>query len=173
MKRIKNYDVPENWEDITIRQFLKLRDLKEGQSLESYISIINAFYEDKDVMNEDLSTVIEVAVQISHVLTTHPSSKDSDGTYKIVDKEYSLVNPEDLDFGTFIDFNTLSGGSDWEKIANLGLIISLLTKDVADVKEFAKVIEENLSVVDGVSLLLFFSEKVAASLQDTRQSSTR
>ena len=171
MKKINDIlNIPESWEDITIKQLKDMKNLKDSTSAEAQIELIKVFNPDIDIMNVDFASILQAITSIYDVLSETPKPVKSDGSFNVGEVVYKLKDIDNIDFSTFLDFQSLSGGdNEWEKIQNLGLILSLLTEDkpTDDVKEFAEVIEKNVDVITATSLLLFFSEKLITYLQDT------
>lgn len=172
MKKINDIlNIPESWEDITIEQLKKMKNLKDSTSAEAQIELIKVFNTDIDIMNIDFASILQAITSIYDVLSETPKPVKSDGSFTVDEVVYKLKDIDNIDFSTFLDFQSLSGGdNEWEKIQNLGLILSLLTEDkpTDDVKEFAEVIEKNVDVITATSLLLFFSEELITYLQSTR-----
>lgn len=172
MKKINDIlNIPESWEDITIEQLKKMKNLKDSTSAEAQIELIKLFNTDIDIMNIDFASILQAITSIYDVLSDTPKPVKSDGSFTVDEVVYKLKDIDNIDFSTFLDFQSLSGGdNEWEKIQNLGLILSLLTEDkpTDDVKEFADVIEKNVDVITATSLLLFFSEKLISYLQNTQ-----
>lgn len=171
MKTISNFQVPENWGEITISQLKALKMVKEDASIQSYFSILNIFCPDVDVLATDLPSVIQAVTEIYKVIQTAPVPVQmQNGKYMIGDETYHVCNIEQLNFSEFIDFQNMANTTDeWDKINNLGLILSVITDkpEGTDVMKFAQTIEENVDVVTGTSLLLFFSSTLTTYLQDT------
>ena len=171
MKTISNFQVPENWGDITISQLKALKMVKEDASLQSYFNVLNIFCPDTDVLASDLPSVIEAVTEIYKVIQTAPVPVQMEnGEYMIGDETYHVCNIEQLNFSEFIDFQNMANSTDeWDKINNLGLILSVITDkpEGTDVMKFAQKIEENVDVITGTSLLLFFSSTLTTYLQDT------
>lgn len=171
MKTISNFQVPENWGEITISQLKALKMVKEDASIQSYFSILNIFCPDVDVLATDLPSVIQAVTEIYKVINTTPLPQQMEkGEYMIGDETYHVCNIEQLNFSEFIDFQNMAGGTDeWDKINNLGLILAIITDkpEGTDVRELAQRIEENVDVITGTSLLLFFSDSLTTYLQDT------
>lgn len=171
MKTISNFQVPENWGEITISQLKALKMVKEDASIQSYFSILNIFCPDVDVLATDLPSVIQAVTEIYKVINTTPLPQQMEkGEYIIGDETYHVCNIEQLNFSEFIDFQNMAGGTDeWDKINNLGLILAIITDkpEGTDVRELAQRIEENVDVITGTSILLFFSDSLTTYLQDT------
>lgn len=171
MKTISNFQVPENWGEITISQLKALKTVKEDASIQSYFSILNIFCPDVDVLATDLPSVVEAVTEIYKVIQTTPVPQQmQNGEYMIGDETYHVCNIEQLNFSEFIDFQNMANTTDeWDKINNLGLILSVITDkpEGTDVMKFAQKIEENVDVITGTSLLLFFSDSLTTYLQDT------
>ena len=171
MKTISNFQVPENWGEITISKLKALKMVKEDASIQSYFSILNIFCPDVDVLATDLPSVIEAVTEIYKVIQTAPVPVQMEnGEYMIGDETYHVCNIEQLNFSEFIDFQNMANSTDeWDKINNLGLILAIITDkpEGTDVMKFAQKIEENVDVITGTSLLLFFSDSLTTYLQDT------
>lgn len=171
MKTISNFQVPENWGEITISQLKALKMVKEDASIQSYFSILNIFCPDVDVLATDLPSVVQAVTEIYKVIQTAPVPQQmQSGEYMIGDETYHVCNIEQLNFSEFIDFQNMANTTDeWDKINNLGLILAVITDkpEGTDVMKFAQTIEENVDVITGTSLLLFFSDSLTTYLQDT------
>lgn len=172
MKMINGFIIPESWSEITISQLKQMKGIKEDGTIKTHFEVLKIFNPDADLLSSDFTSVIEAVGEIYKVIASAPVPVKSDGAYKIGENSYRLMNIEELDFQTFLDFQSVATGhqNEWEKIENLGLIISLLTADRPseyDVKEFGEIVEGNVSVIDGTSLLLFFSDVLTTYLQNS------
>ena len=171
MKRIKNFNVPESWNDITISQLKKLKEINETQTIETHFQILSIFNPNENIMVADFQTVLSAVNAIYSVFATTPTATPNDGTYTLKENTYRLMKVEELDFQTFLDFQNLASvnGDDWERIKNLGLIVSLLTADRGDkdIKAFGEEIENSIDVVTATSLLVFFSDKLTCYIADS------
>jgi hypothetical protein len=171
MKTISNFQVPTSWNEITISQLKSLKTVKEDASIQSYFNILNIFCPNVDILTTDLPSVVEAVTEIYKVIQTAPVPVQmQSGEYTIGDETYHVCNIEQLNFSEFIDFQNMANTTDeWDKINNLGLILSVITDkpEGTDVMKFAQRIEENVDVITGTSLLLFFSDSLTTYLQDT------
>lgn len=171
MKTISNFKVPTSWNEITISQLKALKTVKEDASIQSYFNILNIFCPNVDVLATDLPSVVEAVTEIYKVIQTAPVPVQMEkGEYTIGDETYHVCNIEQLNFSEFIDFQNMANTTDeWDKINNLGLILSVITDkpEGTDVMKFAQRIEENVDVITGTSLLLFFSDSLTTYLQGT------
>lgn len=156
MKLIGNYHAPESWNDVTIAQLLELQTMTNGGSLEDTLKAVKVFNPEANLMGGDFSDLIETATEIYKLISQAPSAKTTNA-YFIDGQLYNIVNPDELEVGEFIDVNTLN--DDQDKIKNLPLIISLLTKErPMDVKPWSGKVRDNVSVLAAVGILSFFSE---------------
>lgn len=170
MKKIEGFNVPESWQDITISNLIRLQDLKMKNNIESHFEVIRIFNPKKDPAKADFLTAMNVAKEIYETIQNSPSTNAGKDNYSIKGKIYSLKSIEEIDFQTFLDFQGLTANiDDWERIKNLGLLLAILTKNPPkkDLKEFAVDIADNVSVADGASIMVFFSENLTNYLQNT------
>lgn len=156
MKKLGNYQAPESLEDVTIGQLLALQTMTPGGDLEHTIEAVKIFNPAANVMAGNFTELIETATAIHQLISQAPVAQETK-SYTIDDQLYNIVNPDELEVGEFIDVNTLN--DDQDKIKNLPLIISLLTKErPMDVKPWAEKVRDNVSVLAAVGILSFFSE---------------
>lgn len=165
MKQIGNYHAPENWDDVTLAQLMTLQTMTNGGSLEDTLHAVKVFNPDANLMGGDFSDLIETATEIYKLISQAPNAKTTNA-YKIGGEPYNIIDPEELDVGEFVDINTLN--DDQDKIKNLALIISIITKDrPEDVHTWAEKIRANVSVQAAMGILVFFSDTLTTCIVNT------
>lgn len=168
MKQFGNLKAPENWNEITIEQLIQLQKIEHlGETTEANIKAVQLFNVDTNVLACDFDNLISALSQIFAVVSTMPKDVQKITSYSIDGQVYNVVDAENINVGDFIDVNALNENES-EKIKNLSLIISILTeKRPADVKEWAQTIQKNVSVLDAMGIIVFFSRNLTEYLKST------
>lgn len=170
MKQIENFNVPENWGDVTITNLLRASEI-EDTSMLSLIKLIKVFNPDKDPMELSVDKVVRISREIYSLLTQPPAQTEERDGYSVDGIRYKLATPETIDFQQFIDVNALHSSEYTDQLKNMSLIISLLTENRPNgAKEWAAVVSDNVSVETGTGLLLFFSTGLESYIKDTQPS---
>lgn len=166
MNTIKEFNVPETWNDVKINQLIKLQAI-EGADTQSVMQMIKVFNPDKDPLTLGLYEMVDVAAKIYDFITKTPQAEKTD-SYSIDGIRYKIAVPESIDFQQFIDVQALHSTSELEQVKNLPLLISVLTENRAkEAKEWAEVIGENVSVSAAMGCVLFFSDALQTYIKDT------
>lgn len=170
MKKIDSFLVPESWDDITISQLIKLQEIKQQNNIQTHFKVLQVFNPKLNPQKFDFNTVMTACAEIYKTIQEAPVMQPLN-TYQIGENVYYIKEIDEIDFQCFLDFQSLTnGGDDWERITNLGLILSILTKNVpddVDLKAFGKQIQDNVSVGVGSGVLNFFLEKLTAYLESS------
>lgn len=167
MKQILSLNAPESWQDVTINQMIELQEVKSND-LKSLIKLVKIFNPEVDPTDMELETLVEVANSIFNVIMSHPSPT-STSEYTIDGVTYTTATPESLDFGEFLDVNSLNSTDETEQIRNLPLILSLITVERPDdaVKVWAGIIADKVDVCTALGCVLFFSENLMQFIKST------
>ena len=166
MNTIKGFNVPDSWNDVTIKQLLELQKI-EGADTKSAMQMIQVFNPDKDPTTLALFDMVDVAAKIYDFIIQTPQSEKVD-SYSIDGIRYKIAIPETIDFQQFIDVQALHSTSELEQVKNLPLLISVLTENrPKEAKEWAEVIGENVSVSMAMGCVLFFSDCLQTYIKDT------
>jgi hypothetical protein len=170
MKQFGNLKAPENWNEITIEQLIQLQKIEHlGETTEANIKAVHLFNVDTNVLACDFDNLISALSQIFAVVSTMPKDVQKITSYSIDGQVYNVVNAENINVGDFVDVNALNENES-ERVKNMPLIISILTRDKgkhADTKAWAEKIQENVSVLTGMGILVFFSENLMTYLRNT------
>lgn len=166
MKQILSLNAPESWQDVTINQMIELQEVKSND-LKSLIKLVKIFNPNTDPTEMELETLVEVANSIFNVIMSHPSPT-STSEYTVDGVRYTTATPESLDFGEFLDVNSLNSTDEAEQIKNLPLILSLITLErPKPVKEWAGIIADKVDVCTALGCVLFFSEGLMAFIKSS------
>ena len=159
MNTVLNLQVPSSWEGVTINQMIELQEVKSND-LKSLIKLVKIFNPEVDPTEMEIETLIQVANSIYDVITSQPEPENK--TEYIIDGvTYHIASPESLDFGEFLDVNSLNSSDEAEQIKNLPLILSVLTVGrPKPVKEWAESIADKVDVCTALGCVLFFSENL-------------
>lgn len=173
MRVINGFRIPETWADVTPNNALAIIYLEDaGRSDASTVfEIVKIFNPDKDVMSLSFSDISEIAETISTLLSSQPQSTQLVDAYKVKGKTYKIVKPDEIDLQQYIDVTTLNSKELREQLANLPLIVSVLTDEVADKLEWAKMVAEYVDIETLMGVVLFFSNELARSTSSILQSS--
>jgi hypothetical protein len=166
MNTVLNLQVPSSWEGVTINQMIELQEVKSND-LKSLIKLVKIFNPDIDPTEMELETLVKVANSIFNVIMSHPSPT-STSEYSIDGITYTTATPESLDFGEFLDVNSLNSTDEAEQIKNLPLILSLITVErPKPVKEWAGIIADKVDVCTALGCVLFFSENLMQFIKNS------
>lgn len=167
MNTILNLQIPSSWEGVTINQMIELQEVKSND-LKSLMKLVKIFNPDIDPTEMELETLVEVANSIFNVIMSQPEPENK--TEYIIDGvTYHIANPEALDFGEFLDVNSLNSNDEAEQIRNLPLILSLITVERPDdaVKAWAGIIADKVDVCTALGCVLFFSENLMEYIKNS------
>lgn len=166
MNTIKEFNVPDSWNDVTIKQLITLQAI-EGADTQAVMQMIKVFNPDKDPLTLGLYEMVDVAAKIYDFITKTPQADKVD-SYSIDGIRYKIAIPETIDFQQFIDVQALHSTSELEQVKNLPLLLSVLTENrPTEAKEWAEVIGENVSVSMAMGCVLFFSDCLQTYIVDT------
>ncbi|MBQ2174975.1 MAG: hypothetical protein II453_07915 [Alphaproteobacteria bacterium] len=167
MNTVLNLQIPSSWEGVTINQMIKLQEVKSND-LKSLIKLVKIFNPDIDPTEMEIEVLLQVANSIYDVITkqAEPENKTE---YIIDGVTYHIANPEALDFGEFLDVNSLNSNDEAEQIRNLPLILSLITVERPDdaVKAWAGIIADKVDVCTALGCVLFFSENLMEFIKNS------
>ena len=169
MNTIKEFNVPDSWNDVTIKQLITLQAI-EGADTQAVMQMIQVFNRDKDPLTLGLYEMVDVAAKIYEFITKTPQAEKTD-SYSIDGIRYKISVPESIDFSTFIDVQALHSTSEMEQVKNLPLLLSVLTENrPTEAKEWAETIADNVSVSAAMGCVLFFSDALQTYIVDTLHS---
>lgn len=173
MRLINDFRIPETWADVTPNNMLAIIQLEDaGRSDASIVyEIVKIFNPDKNVMSLSFGDISEIAEIIAKLIGSQPQSTQLIDTYKVNGKTYKIVKPDEIDLQQYIDVTTLNSNVLRKQLANLPLIVSVLTDEVDDKMEWAKVIAEYVDIETLMGVVLFFSNELAKSTSSILQSS--
>lgn len=173
MKIINGFRIPETWADVTPNKMLAIIYLEDaGRSDASTVyEIVKIFNPDKDVMSLSFNDISEIAETISALISSQPQSTQLVDTYKVNGKTYKIVKPDEIDLQQYIDVTTLNSKELRKQLANLPIIVSVLTDEVADKLEWAKMVAEYADIETLMGVVLFFSNELAKYTNSILQSS--
>lgn len=173
MRVINGFQIPETWADVTPNNMLAIIYLEDaGRSDASIVyEIVKIFNPDKNVMSLSFGDISEIAEIIAKLIGSQPQSTQLIDTYKVNGKTYKIVKPDEIDLQQYIDVTTLNSNELRKQLANLPLIVSVLTDEVDDKMEWAKTVAEYVDIETLMGVVLFFSNELAKYTSSILQSS--
>lgn len=171
-KTASGYNVPETWDDITVKNLADIQASTSG-GVKGLIAMVGAFNPEKDASDMELTELVESAEDIFRLLSIQPQPNETD-TYSIDGVRYKVATADTIDFQQFIDVNALKGTTEAEQIRNLPLILSVLTENrPKDAREWAGEIAGKVSVPTALGCTLFFSKGLREYIDASLRSSTK
>lgn len=173
MRVINGFRIPETWADVTPNNMLAIIYLEDASRSDAskVFEIVKIFNPDKDVMSLSFNDISEIAETIAKLIGSQPQSTQLIDAYKVKGKTYKIVKPDEIDLQQYIDVTTLNSKELREQLANLPLIVSVLTDEVADKLEWAKMVAEYVDIETLMGVVLFFSSELAKYTSSTLLSS--